>query len=451
MRIRSKSLTFRIFLSTFLMGALIYFICALLFISNLYNYFEEQIYSELETESLFLEDYVLKNNLSQLSNFNTKNRITLIHKNGIVYFDNFVDPSTLENHGTRTEFLGALSYGNYTSSRFSETMMKKTLYYAKQLESGDVLRISCDQHTVGVLILGMSQALLLMLIIAIIISALVASFTSKKIIEPLNKIDLENPQNADIYDELKPFTKRISEENFEKSQREELRKQFTANVSHELKTPLTSISGFAEILKNGGLDENTTKDFANTIYEESQRLINLVNDIIKVSKLDEKSICQEKEKLSLREIVKEVFEVLTAAAKQKSITLNLYGDQGYIWGVRSVIYEMLYNLVDNAIKYNKENGFVKVTIESQEEDSVDKKASSVRISVEDSGIGIEDKEKERIFERFYRVDKSRSKENGGTGLGLSIVKHAAKYHNANIKVNSQMGKGSEFVITFNKE
>ncbi|MCR5698451.1 MAG: two-component sensor histidine kinase, partial [Treponemataceae bacterium] len=356
-----------------------------------------------------------------------------------VYFDNKVDETSLENHGLRREFLDALNKGSSKVSRYSSTMTEKTLYFAKLLSSGDVLRISCDQHSVWVLILGMSQLLLFVLVIAVIISGLSASFISKKITEPLNKINLDDPDDQSVYEELKPLTKRIREENFEKSQREELRQQFSANVSHELKTPLTSISGFAELMKNGGLDEKTTKDFAKTIYDESQRMIILVDDIIKLSKLDEKSIYMEKEDLCLKDMCLEAIETLKASAMTKNVEINFSGDRGIIKGVRPVIYEMVYNLIDNAIKYNIEDGKIFVTIHD---------GKPVVLSVKDTGIGIPENEKERIFERFYRIDKSRSKQNGGTGLGLSIVKHAAKYHDAKVFVSSEEGKGSTFTVTF---
>lgn len=442
---KNKSLTFKIFLSTFSVGVLVYFLCAFIFITNMYSYFEKQIFEELKTESTLLEGYNLSeasSDLSSIKKLKTQNRITLIHPDGTVYFDNTVNPADMENHAMRSEFLKAKESGVSTSSRYSSTMLEKTLYFAKQLERGDILRISCDQHTVGVLVLGMSQILLVMLVIAMIISGITASLLSRKIIEPLNRINLEDPESSDVYEELKPFTKRIAEENFEKSQREELRQQFTANVSHELKTPLTSISGFAEILKEGGTDEKTTKDFAGTIYDESQRMITLVNDIIKLSKLDEKSISLEKEALSLREITREAMEVISPLAEKKNVSLNLAGDSGLINGVRPVIYEMVYNLIDNAVKYNKDNGIVSIKIETISE------SHRVILTVQDNGIGIPEREKERIFERFYRIDKSRSRQPGGTGLGLSIVKHAARYHNASILVNSKEGEGSTFTVIF---
>ena len=447
-KIKEKSLTFAIFKSTFLLGSLVYFLCAIMFISNLYNYFEQQIFNELENEATFIEDFILNHQYDEIKNFDTKNRITLIHKNGEVFFDNKVDIQEMENHFTREEILGALQNKQAKVARFSSTMTEKTLYYAKLLSNQDILRISCNQHSVAVLVLGMSQSLLIMFVIAIIICAVIAKFVSKKIVEPLNKINLENPEDTNVYQELKPFTHRISEENFEKKQREELRQQFSANVSHELKTPLTSISGFAEILKNGGTDEQTTKDFANTIYEETQRMISLVNDIIKLSKLDEKSISQEKEEINLAELSKEVITPLLPVAEKKNVKIDLEAENpSFINGVRSVIYEMVYNLVENAIKYNKNDGKVIVKISKTSENPSSKKQNVV-LSVSDTGIGIPKNEQERIFERFYRIDKSRSKESGGTGLGLSIVKHGAKYHNAKVTLSSQEGKGSTFTIYF---
>ena len=447
MPMKKKSLTFKIFTSIFSVGTLIYLICAVLFISNTYSYFEKQIFSELETEVSLLQHYAETNRTSELAELKTKNRITLIHPDGTVYFDNTVNALTLENHSMRSEFIGAIQNGTDSSSRFSKTMTEKTLYFAKLLQNGDVIRISCNQHSVALIVIEIAQTLVAMLIIALFVSLTFAQVISKKIIEPLNKINFENPENADVYEELRPFTKRIAEENFEKEQREELRKQFSANVSHELKTPLTSISGFAEILRTGETDKKTTIDFANTIYEQSKRMIELVNDIIKISKLDEKSISQEKEAVSLREVTTDIFKILSATAKNKNVHLNITGSSGMIFGVRSVIHEMIYNLIDNAIKYNKPSGSVDVNINSISKDT-NKKESKVILTVKDTGIGIPHNEKERVFERFYRIEKSRSKELGGTGLGLSIVKHAAKYHNAIVTLDSDEGKGSTFTITF---
>ena len=334
--------------------------------------------------------------------------------------------------------------------------------------------IAAAGHSVRAIIKGMWQELIFMFLVAIILSLFLAKFISHKLCNSINKIDLDNPELSNVYKELKPFTKRISEENFEKEERETLRQQFTANVSHELKTPLTSISGFAEILKEGlkddckedkgagkkqrscssafnKIDNKTIIDFSTSIYDESQRMINLVNDIIKLSRLDEQTISQEKEEISLREISKEIWETLQSAATKKKITMNLTGDSGNITGVRPVIYEMIFNLCDNAIKYNKEGGSVFIKINTEEKRTGVQSGASqkkVSISVSDTGIGIPAQEQERVFERFYRVDKSRSKELGGTGLGLSIVKHGAIYHDAKVEVKSQEGKGTTFTIVF---
>lgn len=436
---KTNSITFRIFFSTVVIGILVYFVCVLILLSNMYNHFEKQIFSELETESSFLEIYIQNSDFNGLEKIApVKNRITLIHDDGTVFFDNKVSPEKMENHALRKEFLKAKENGRAKVSRFSSTMMVKTLYFAKVLPSGDILRISCEQRPIVFLMFEFEYPLFITLVAALIISGIAASWTSKKIVEPLNKIDLENPENSDseIYEELKPFTRRIAKENFEKSQREELRKQFSANVSHELKTPLTSISGFAEILAQGETDKKTAKDFAATIYDESQRMITLVNDIIKLSKLDEKSIVMEKEPLSLLEIAEEAKKALSSSARAKNVKIYVSGDSENILGVRPVIYEMIFNLIDNAIKYNRDGGNVDVEIKN------------TLISVSDTGIGIPENEQERIFERFYRVDKSRSKALGGTGLGLSIVKHAAKYHDAKITLVSKEGSGSKFSVEF---
>ena len=436
------SMTVTIFLNTFLVGTLIYFLCAFAFINQLYRYFENQIYNELEVEAQYILHGINSSGEKYLDNIDSTNRITLIHKDGTVFFDNKFDVSSLENHRNRQEVLEALDTGRGKSSRYSDTVMERSLYYALLVNDSYILRLSCDQHSVGVLVLGMSQDLILLFIVALVISGLLASILSKKITEPLNKIDLDDPLATPVFDELKPFTKRIAEENYEKSKREELRQQFTANVSHELKTPLTSISGFAEIMKAGNIDSATMKDFAGNIYDEAQHLIVLVNDIIKLSKLDEQSITLEKEELSLNEILQHVLITLEPVARSRNIKIKTDCSSVHIMGVSQVIYEIIYNLCDNAIKYNKDGGEINITIRN---DEVNKKAI---FKIQDTGIGIPLKDQDRVFERFYCVDKSHSKQVGGTGLGLSIVKHGAKYHNATISLKSEEGVGSTFKVSF---
>ena len=448
-KIKKKSLTAFIFVSTLLIGSVVYLLCTGMFVREVYKYFEDRIFTEMETEAVFLKEAIKAAGIDFLKEIDTQNRITLVNEDGTVLFDNRVPDDalkTLGNHNSRDEIIEAKTKGKSRISRYSDTMLEKTLYVASKTKNNYILRISCKQQSMGAIIIDHYKLLLTLFILAIGVTILLAYLISKKLCESINKIDLDNPENSDVFMELKPFTKRISEENFEKNQRELLRQQFTANVSHELKTPLTSISGFAEILKEGvpkgDVDKKTITDFSETIYDESQRMINLVNDIIKLSKLDEQSITDTKEELSLREISKEVIELLQSSAVKKNIRLLLTGDSGVINGVQSVIYEMIYNLCDNAIKYNKEGGTVFINIKT------DNDPHHVTITVKDTGIGIEEGEKERIFERFYRIDKSRSREMGGTGLGLSIVKHGAKYHNATVEVESEKGNGTTFTVVF---
>lgn len=444
-KVKKKSMAFEIFKNMFLVGALVYFVCAAAFIDQLYTYFEQQIFLELDTEVRLIEQGYLSGGIDYVRGIQIRNRITLIRTDGTVLYDSNADYSAMENHLEREEVTEAMENGTGHSSRYSVTLMKKSLYAAVRIDENIVLRISCNQNTVGILVLGMSQPLLLLFVLALIISGVIATLLARRITDSIDKIDLDNPRECLVYEELKPFTERIADENYEKSQREEIRQQFTANVSHELKTPLTSISGFAELMKSGSVDYQTMMDFAGDIYTESQRLIALVNDIIKLSRLDEQSISLEKTKINLMEIAQSVCDALSSAAAQKNVTVHLSGEDGFISGVPQVIYEMVYNLCDNAIKYNRQGGKVDVSVRS------DASAETVVLSVQDTGIGIPENARDRVFERFYCVDKSRSKQVGGTGLGLSIVKHGAKYHNARIYLNSTEGSGSEFIVVFPAE
>ena len=426
-----------------LVGVAVYFACAVIFIDSFYKYFEKRIFSELENEC----DY-----LSLLPNFEdvkTENRITIIDFQGKVIFDNQTNPATMENHASREEVVEAMEKGSAKVSRYSSTMLKKTLYFAKKLENGTVLRVSCQQYTSGVLILALSQPLLCLLLLALIISGVAVSSLSKKIADSIEKIDFDTPEKNETFTEFKPFIKRISDENFEKKQREEIRRQFSANVSHELKTPLTIISGFAEIMKSGSVDEEKMRNFSEDIYTESQRMILLVNDILKLSKLDEDSITMEKEEICMEEICRGAIKSLQVFAQKKNVSIEFESrTKDCINGVPTVIQEMIFNLVENAIKYNKENGKVFVKIEK-----IEREKPYLKLLVKDTGIGIAENQQERIFERFYRIDKSRAKDTQGerttgTGLGLSIVKHGAKYHNAKLSVKSKLGEGSEFFLLF---
>ena len=423
---------------------------AVFIIGILFDTFENQILTEVESEAGYIAQAVENEGVSFLKSLgDTDRRITLIDHDGTVVFDNRADTLSLDNHSQRDEIKQAMETGKGMSVRYSKTLTEKTLYYAIKLSNGSILRVSTNQYTVFTIVMGLLQPILFILSAVLIITAVLSSRVSKSIVKPINELDLENPENNETYEELTPLLKKISDQKHtiskqitELSKRDEMRREFTANVSHELKTPLTSISGFAELMKNGDIPQETAADFSKSIYDETQRLISLVNDIIELSELDEKNIPLEREAVDLYELSAEILERLKSESAKKNISLNLIGSGAEIYGVRKIIDEMIYNLCDNAIKYNKENGTVDVIV-----NDTDKTAY---LTVRDTGIGIGAEHRARVFERFYRVDKSRSKQVGGTGLGLAIVKHGAIYHGAEITLKSTEGKGTSVTVAFGK-
>lgn len=521
----------------------------------LFQVFEKQIQKELASEADFLAQAVEKDGVGFFEGFESRgSRVTLIDGDGSVLFDSEADMEALDNHGDREEVKEALEKGEGMSIRYSKTLMEKTLNYAKRLSDNRVLRVSTNQYTVITILLGISQPILVIMFLALILTLVLSNKVSKAIVEPINRLDLESPENNDAYEELTPLLGKIVKqkrtiekqledahkkqkefnlitenmsEGFlvidqdanlltynsaalkllditrpagksvlafcrakefrqvisevldgkraesvmlreersyslianpvstdketigaviiilditESEKRETLRREFTANVSHELKTPLTSISGFAELMKEGDVSKENVVDFSKSIYEEAQRLINLVNDIIKISELDGQSLSFEEEKVDLYQLSAEVIDRLENEASKRKIAFHLTGSKAEISGVPKILDEMLYNLCDNAVKYNKENGTVDVLV-NQTEDSVD-------VIVRDTGIGIPSAHRDRVFERFYRVDKSHSRKVGGTGLGLAIVKHGAIYHHAKINLESAEDKGTTVRISF---
>lgn len=553
----------KIFRSSLLTVCLVLISTIVLIMGILFQFFEKQIQTELANEAGFLAQAVENEGMGYFEDFDSKsnkitlnNRVTLIDKNGTVLFDNKADASTLDNHAEREEIRMAMEDGKGMSVRYSTTLMEKTLNYALQLSDGSILRVSTEQYTVITILLGMLQPILFIMFVALILTLVLSSRVSKAIIGPINRLDLEAPENNDTYEELTPLLRKIADqkrtieeqlahaykkqkefnlitenmsegflvidsdanlltynssalqlidivppaersvllfcrakefrevvsdvlsgnraENImvrdgrsyslianpvfeneavigavvvilditEREKRDTLRREFTANVSHELKTPLTSISGFAELMKAGDVSEKDVIDFSETIYDEAQRLITLVNDIIKISELDGQSISFENEPVDLYELSNEVIGRLEKEAGKKNVTLHLIGGRTEIMGVRKILDEMLYNLCDNAIKYNKENGTVDVVINQTSE--------GVNVIVRDTGIGIPAAHQSRVFERFYRVDKSHSKKVGGTGLGLAIVKHGAMYHHAKINMESTVDVGTTITLLFSK-
>lgn len=521
----------------------------------LFHFFEKQIQTELRNEAGILAQAVENEGINYFHNFNgASNRVTLIEKDGTVLFDSEADISKLDNHAGREEITAAMQDGEGMSIRYSTTLTEKTVNYALRLSNGRILRVSMEQYTVITILMGMLQPILCMMLVALILTLVLSSRVSRAIIEPINRLDLEVPENNDTYEELTPLLRKIADQKetiqeqladaqkkqkefnlitenmsegflvidqdanlltynaaalhlldivppadqsvllfcrakafrdvisevlsgkraenimvreersyslianpvFEEKQvigavilmlditesekRDTLRREFTANVSHELKTPLTSISGFAELIKAGDIPKEHVMDFSESIYEEAQRLITLVNDIIKLSELDEQSISFEREPVDLYELSKEVITRLEHEAGKREIALHLIGSSAKIYGVRKILAEMLYNLCDNAIKYNQEGGTVDVIVSQT--------VSGVNVIVRDTGIGIPAAHQSRVFERFYRVDKSHSKKVGGTGLGLAIVKHGAVYHHAKISMESVVDAGTTVTLAF---
>ena len=379
--------------------------------------------------------------LEELDAVQENTRITWITDEGKVLYDSdHKDEAGLENHADRPEVREALKSGEGSNIRLSDTMDEEMYYYAVQLSDGTVLRVSKTMDTAlrtAVKVLpGMGVIAVLMLLLAAALSRRQVT----RMIRPINELDLNVPLENEMYEELTPLLKRIDEQNKQKDAIADMRKEFSANVSHELKTPLTSISGYAEIMKNGLVKPEDMKVFSERIYNEASRLITLVEDIIKLSKLDEGAIEVEKEEVDLYELTREIVSRLAPQAEKRSVHVEVTGENVIYYGVRQILDEMIYNICENAIKYNKKGGSVSVWVGAT--------LKGKKVIVTDTGIGIPEDQQERIFERFYRVDKSHSKETGGTGLGLSIVKHGAIMHDAQIHVESEMGKGTKMEPTF---
>lgn len=527
-----------------------------LFMGMLYQYFSDQMMTELESETWLVSRGVELDGMDYLNGLHTTSRVTWVAADGTVLYDNEADASTMENHADREEIREALASETGTAQRFSSTLSEQTLYVTQRLSDGTVIRLASAQKTVGLLLISMIQPILIILVLSLLLSAVLASRLSKGLIKPILSLDLEHPEDCETYDELTPLLSRLKRQNdtiqqqmnllkqrqtefaaltdnmsegfllldrqghvlshnsgalrllgveepegevnvlvlnreepfrqavdealsgkrsqqmlhlngryckllanpvladgkpagavlvlldvTEQEQRDELRREFTANVSHELKTPLTSISGIAEIMQSGMVKPEDIQSFAGDIYQEAQRLIALVEDIIRLSRLDEGAESLERESVNLLSVAQDVARRLDSAAQKAGVTLKVMGLSVEVRGIPSVLDEMVYNLCDNAIKYNHPGGTVNVTVAPADD-------GSAEVTVEDTGIGIPVEDQSRVFERFYRVDKSHSKEIGGTGLGLSIVKHGASLHGAQIHMDSQVGRGTSVQLLF---
>lgn len=429
----------------FAFGVSVITITAVLILSVFYSYSDKQLKEQLRVVETVVEAELNEsgNTAFITNNIDPNIRITLISPSGKVIADNIEDASTLDNHANREEIIEAKKNGEATVTRNSDTQKEKVYYFAKQLDDGKILRVSSQATNIGNFFKDYIVYILIC-ILAVIIAAVFVSFAiTKSIIKPIRRLgqNLDDVDKFKFDDELQPLVNALLQQKRKQKMLDKQKKQFTANVSHELKTPLTSIAGYAELIETGIAKEEDIKPFAGVIRKQALRLVSLSEDIIQLSQLEESDDENMSfESVDLYDIANKCVEALTINALNKNVTLSLSGEQCYIRGKAQLVEEMVYNLLDNAIRYNKENGTVTVTVTP-----LSKGAS---VSVKDTGIGIPAKYQDRIFERFFRVDKSRSKATGGTGLGLAIVKHITQLHGANLKLESEEGKGTQIIVTF---
>ena len=445
----------KIFRSIWLALSSVLTLSFILITALLYSHFTNEQLDQLRSETRLVAQSLALDGTHYFDTLGAADfRITWITADGTIIYDNEADTSVMQNHLEREEIRDALREGYGESSRYSSTLFERQLYTAQRLPDGTVLRLSITQATIWNLLLHFLLPMAGILVTALLISLFLAYSLSRRIVEPLNTLDLDHPmKNADqtAYTEILPLLRRLDDQHRQlASDREELektsqiRQEFTANASHELKTPLHVISGYAELLESGMVaTEEARRLFAGKIRAESQRMSKLVGDIIDLSRLDSGGIGMSRELTDLYRIALNAAEALQIEAESANVTVTVKGMQTILFGVPLVLYSIIYNLCSNAINYSNEGGQVLVTVRDLPGKAI--------LSVSDEGIGIPAKDLDRIFERFYRVDKSHSKEVGGTGLGLSIVKHAAEIHNAEIQVRSELGKGSVFTVTFPKQ
>jgi two-component system phosphate regulon sensor histidine kinase PhoR len=362
-----------------------------------------------------------------------ENRITLIAQDGTVLYDNEIDYTLMENHGGREEVLEALATGEGRASRSSDTMSAQTYYYAVQLDNGNILRLASSYDSIYVIMQKMLPWVLMIIVVVSACCLYAAHRQTKRIVAPINDLDLNKPLENHIYKEFEPLLSKMNDN-------EKLRREFFSNVSHELKTPLTSISGYAELMQNDMVKKEDIPAFAGKMYEESQHLIALIEDIMEIYRLGERGHDFPWENIDLHKLAATTILRLEPLAKKKNITVTLTGETVITTGNSHLINEIWYNLIDNAIKYTPENGEVIVTTLKEDNKAV--------MKVKDNGIGIPEQYLDRVFERFFRVDQSHARSTGGTGLGLAIVKHSASCLNGVLSVESTLGEGTEISIKF---
>ena len=378
--------------------------------------------------------------LNQMDEVRANTRITWISAEGTVLYDSTEDEHTFENHKNRPEVKKAFAKGEGEDIRKSDTIGEEMCYYAEKMSDGTVLRVSRTMNSAMKSAFHILPFMIFLALIMIVTAWLLSKWQIERLIRPINTLDLENPLEQEMYPELQPLLERIEQSNKEKEAVAAMRREFSANVSHELKTPLTSISGYAEIMKGGLVRPEDMQHFSEKIYQEASRLITLVEDIIKLSRLDEGRVELEKEEVDLYELSREIISRLAPQAAKNRVRLELTGESVKYTGIRQILDEMIYNITENAIKYNNPGGKVSVWAGNT--------LQGKKVVVTDNGIGIPEDQIDRIFERFYRVDKSHSKERGGTGLGLSIVKHGVMLHHGEVHVESKLGEGTRIELVF---
>ena len=431
-------------------ASVLIFLASLIFIMGIsYNYFSSVQKNQLRNKTDLAVQGVALSGKTYFENLEVDDyRITWISPDGDVLYDTDANSEKMENHLEREEVRLALETGYGEASRYSNTLADKQLYAAKRLPDGSVLRLSVVQMAVWTLVLGFAQPICFIILIAFVLSFILAARLAKKIVKPINEIDLSDPEQyygKENYKEIEPLLRHISLQRAQLKQDQAqieknalIRQEFTANVSHELKTPLHAISGYAELLKNGLVKEEDIQPFAGKILGEASRMIKLVEDIIELTKLDNGGAEMQWEECDFFRITENAVDSLENAASEMDVSLCVEGKSAPMKAVPQLLYSIVYNLCDNAIKYNKRGGQVDVSVVQNEYKTV--------LTVKDTGIGIPDESRERIFERFYRVDKSRSKDVGGTGLGLSILKHAVMIQHGKVDLHSDVDKGTEFVV-----
>lgn len=371
-------------------------------------------------------------------------RITMIKKDGKVFYDSFADVKKMENHSNRQEVRQALKHGNGKAIRTSDTLDKNTFYYAVRLDDGNVLRVAKESRSIWSVFIKVMPAILILIFVILAISKMLSDVLTKSLLLPIEQMseNLDHLEDITTYKELMPFINTIQEQHKNILMNAKMRQEFTANVSHELKTPLTAISGYSELIQNGMANEEETIRFAGEIHKSAKRLLTLINDTIRLSQLDTSEQKVIYEAIDLYKIAEDCVNMLKFSAENHGIDISIHGTNAYLEGNREMLEEVVYNLCDNAIRYNNEGGKVDVTVKPVK--------GKIYLCVEDNGIGIYKEHQERIFERFYRVDKSRSKSTGGTGLGLAIVKHIIQQHGAHMELTSEKGKGTKIEIEFSK-